>query len=81
MANITIRNLSDKTKETLRVRAAQSGVSLEAYARHLLQTASNQDDFKPINILELADQYFGAEQGFTIELPERGSSRQSVNFD
>ena len=81
MANITVRNLPDKTKEILRVQAAQSGISLETYARHLLQVASNQNNYKPVDIVGLAEQYFGVEQGVDIELPERGSSRKMVDFD
>ncbi len=81
MANITVRNLPDKTKETLRVQAAQSGISLETYARQLLQVAANQSDFKPVDIVGLAEQYFGSTQGIDIDLPERGSTRQVVDFD
>jgi plasmid stability protein len=81
MANITVRNLPDKVKETLRIQAAQSGISLETYARHILQVASNQNDYKPVDIASLAGQYFGADQGVDIELPERDSSRQVVDFD
>ncbi|WP_074381175.1 bifunctional phosphopantothenoylcysteine decarboxylase/phosphopantothenate--cysteine ligase CoaBC [Bartonella doshiae] len=36
MASITIRNLSSKVKEALRIRAAQNGVSMEEEARRLL---------------------------------------------
>ncbi|WP_455479440.1 bifunctional phosphopantothenoylcysteine decarboxylase/phosphopantothenate--cysteine ligase CoaBC [Bartonella sp. B23] len=36
MASITIRNLSPEVKESLRVRAAQNGVSMEEEARRLL---------------------------------------------
>ncbi|UNF37118.1 bifunctional phosphopantothenoylcysteine decarboxylase/phosphopantothenate--cysteine ligase CoaBC [Bartonella krasnovii] len=36
MASITIRNLSPKTKEALRIRAAQNGISMEEEARRLL---------------------------------------------
>jgi plasmid stability protein len=81
MANLTVRNLPDKTKETLRIHAAQSGVSLEAYARHLLQAAANQQEFKPLNILALAEQYFGPDKGVELELPTRGSNRSVVDFD
>jgi plasmid stability protein len=81
MASITVRNLPDKTKETLRIQAAQSGISLESYARHILQTASNQSDFKPVNILGLAEHYFGPSRGVDIDLPERSSTRQTVDFD
>ena len=81
MANITVRNLPDKTKEALRIQAAQSGISLETYARHILQVASNQNDFKPVDIVGLAEQYFGAENGIELDLPERTSTRQVVDFD
>lgn len=80
MANITVRNLPDKTKEILRVQAAQSGISLETYVRHILQVAANQKYYKPVDIVGLTGQYFGVEQGVDIELPERGSSRQMVDF-
>lgn len=54
MANIAIRDLPDKTKETLCIHAAQAGVSLEAYARHILQKASLSNAFESVNILEIA---------------------------
>ena len=38
MATITIRNLDEKTKARLRVRAAQHGRSMEEEARTLLQS-------------------------------------------
>ena len=81
MANITVRNLPDQTKEILRVQAAQSGVSLESYARHILQAASNQDRFATKNITELAIQYFGTKKGVELALPERSSNRKQIDFD
>ena len=39
MASITIRNLGDKLKARLRVRAAQHGRSMEEEARDILQSA------------------------------------------
>jgi len=39
MATVTIRNLDEKTKARLRVRAAQNGRSMEKEARTLLRTA------------------------------------------
>ena len=47
MAQITIRELSDKAKEALRVQAAQSGLSLEAHVRQILQQASTGKGLKP----------------------------------
>lgn len=80
MAIITIRNLPDKTKEALRIRAAKSGVSLEAYARHILQKASAADH-GAADILSLADKYFGRGQGIDLELPRRRSERGTVEFE
>ena len=39
MANLAIRNLDDATKQALRVRAAQHGVSMEEEARRILKAA------------------------------------------
>jgi len=81
MANITIRDLPDHAKESLRVQAAKSGISLEAYARHILQTASKSGHFVQPNIIDLAGKYFGTKHGVNITLPERSSSRGNVDFD
>lgn len=80
MANITIRDFPDKTKEMLRIQAAQSGVSLEAYARHILQKASSADAQKSNDILSLTEQYFGSRFGVDINLPKRGTNRQTPDF-
>jgi len=39
MANLTIRNLDDATKQALRIRAALNGVSMEEEARRILKSA------------------------------------------
>jgi plasmid stability protein len=39
MANLTIRNLDEATKQALRVRAAEHGVSMEEEARRILKAA------------------------------------------
>lgn len=76
MANITIRDLPDTARENLRVQAAKSGISLEAYARHILQKASSSEAFIQSDILVLADKYFGKAQGVDLKLPERHSDRE-----
>lgn len=40
MANLTIRDLPDTAKESLRIQAAKAGVSLESFVRGLLQKAA-----------------------------------------
>ncbi len=69
MASITIRNLPDQSKESLRVQAAQNGISLEAYVRQILEEASGLESGKKIDILELAQGYFGSQGGVDLELP------------
>ena len=81
MASITIRDLPDKTKELLRMHAAQAGVSLEAYARHILQKASLANEFKSADIAQIAEKYFGAEHGVELNLPARSTKRQTIDFD
>ncbi len=81
MANITIRDLPDNTKENLRIQAAKSGISLEAYARLILQKASNSSSFLQPNILDLASKYFGHKYGMELDLPKRRSTRKEVNFE
>lgn len=80
MAQITIRELSDKAKESLRVQAARSGLSLEAHVRHILQQASTGKVLKPVSILDLAEKYFGVGKGIDLALPKRSSSRTPVDF-
>lgn len=81
MAVLTVRNLSDQTKEVLRVKAAKSGLSLEQYLRNLLQKAANEEECKVGQIMEAAAQYFGEKNGEDLQLPSRNSNRASVEFD
>ena len=47
MASITIRRLSDESKERLRKRAERSGCSLEALARSILDRAAHDTPEPP----------------------------------
>ncbi len=81
MASITIRGLPDKTKEALRIHAAECGVSLESYVRQILKKASSANGLEPVSILDMAKKYFGTKHGVDIELPERSSKRQLIEFN
>ena len=81
MASITIRNLSDQIKERLRRQAARHGISLEAYARQILQQASSAETPGPLDLVALSQTYFGAEGGVDLPLPARGSKREPVDFE
>lgn len=75
MASITIRNFSDGAKDALRVHAAKAGVSLEAYARQILQEAARSDSQgKQSNLLDLSRELF-SEDGIDLDLPSRSSTR------
>ncbi len=80
MASLTIRDLPDQTKEALRVHAARSGLSLEAYARHLLQVSATAEGFQSPGILDLAAKYFGRHGGVELDLPVRTSRRSIVDI-
>ncbi|TVP80954.1 MAG: plasmid stabilization protein [Puniceicoccaceae bacterium] len=81
MSSITIRRLPEPTKEKLRVRAAQAGLSLEAYSRQLLQSASEAESHTPPNLADLAITYFGESNGIDLDLPPRGHDREPLAFD
>ena len=78
MANVNVRGLSDQTKEALRVRAAQAGMSLEAYARRALTKAAMGSGDEPKPLLDLAEKYFGAESGVELDLPSRSTQRKPI---
>lgn len=67
MATLTVRNLDELTKQTLRVRAAQHGISMEEEARRILR-----DALLPVTA--------PAEHGFGQRLRERFSKVASEDF-
>lgn len=75
MANLTIRNLDEATKQALRVRAAQHGVSMEEEARRILRSAL-EDARSPARLGSHLRERFRevADEAFT--LPERQMPRQ-----
>lgn len=80
MASVTIRKLPDGVKEKLRVDAARRGISLEAYAREILGEASGSGGRRSGNLVELARECFGEGNGVELELPQRASRRELVDF-
>lgn len=80
MASITIRNLDDAVKQSLRVRAAQHGRSMEEEARDILRRAV--EAHAPSENLGLAiHRRFAKEGGVEVDLPDRSSSRETPTFD
>jgi plasmid stability protein len=76
MATITIRNLDEKTKARLRVRAAQHGRSMEEEARTLLRAALRDDSTPRRNLAEAIRARFRRLGGVELRLPAREPMRE-----
>lgn len=83
MSSITIRNLDDKLKARLRVRAASHGLSMEQEVRNILQKALAEDS-APSSGSELAKRISQRFQGLGADelvFPDRQSARAAPGFD
>src|SRR5712671_1411198 len=80
MATITIRQLDEKTKTRLRVRAAHHGRSMEEEAREILRSALTASSPVKGNLAETIRRRFAAFGGLELELPRRDDMRQAPEF-
>ena len=80
MATITIRQLDEKTKIRLRVRAAHHGRSMEEEAREILRSALAASSPAKANLAEIIRRRFAAFGGLELELPSRDAIRQAPGF-
>ncbi len=80
MATMTIRNIDPAVKERLRVRAAQHGHSMEAEVRRILNDAAWVQE-PAENIVQIARELFGPENGIDLELPPREPAREPPSFE
>ncbi|MET9317433.1 plasmid stabilization protein [Kribbella sp. NPDC003505] len=80
MAAITVRNLDDKIKHRLRVRAARHGRSMEAEARAIIVEAVGEDEEEP-NILQRLHERFAELGGVDLDIPPRTDAPRVVDFD
>jgi plasmid stability protein len=81
MASITIRNLDDRLKGKLRVRAAQHGRSMEDEVRHILRTALAEAPRQPANLADAIRRRFAPLGGVELHIPPRGKLREPPRFD
>ncbi|MDQ3707764.1 MAG: Arc family DNA-binding protein [Actinomycetota bacterium] len=70
MAAISVRNLDDRVKERLRVRAARHGRSMESEIRAILIEAVSEPNEADSLFLTMLDR-FGEIGGVELELPPR----------
>ena len=80
MASITLRNLDDEVKTRPRMRAAEHHRSMEEKARVILREAVGREQSSR-NLAEIAQAYFGPDNGVDLELPPRISGREPPSFD
>ena len=80
MATLTIRQLDEKTKTRLRVRAAHHGRSMEEEAREILRSALRTSLPSRGNLAQAIRQRFARFGGLELELLSRNGMRQAPQF-
>ena len=81
MATLTIRQLDQKTKTRLRVRAAHNGRSMEAEAREILRSALATSSRTNGNLAETIRRRFAPLGGIELSLPKRAAVRKAPEFE
>ena len=82
MSSITIRNLDENLKASLRMRAARHGLSMEQEVRNILQSTL-ATDASQVNGLDFALRIHQRVKGLggdDLLLPERTSARPAPDF-
>lgn len=83
MANMTVRNVEDETKQRLRLRAARNGNSLEAELRVILRDAAFGRDEAPrrTNLYDAIRELVEPHGGFDIPIPSRQPAARPIPFE
>jgi plasmid stability protein len=81
LAGITIRQLDEKLKRRLRLRAAQHGRSMEEEARDILRAALNQETVSPPNLGTALHELFRPYGGVDLDIAPREPLREPPRFD
>lgn len=76
MASITIRNLDERIKDRLRLRAARHKRSMEDEARNILGEALSAETAKSRNLAEAIAERFRPLGGVELVIPEREPMRE-----
>jgi plasmid stability protein len=76
MATLTIRQLDERTKTRLRVRAAHHGRSMEEEAREILRSALVSQPNLNDNLADIVRRRFAPLGGVDLELPPRDPIRK-----
>ncbi|MBC7620600.1 MAG: pantothenate metabolism flavoprotein [Candidatus Saccharibacteria bacterium] len=71
MASITVRNLDDSVKNSLRVRAARHGWSMAQEIRQILQQTVAPEQAQQISFAERVNQRFASLKIVNLPIPAR----------
>ena len=81
MATLTIRQLDEKTKTRLRIRAAHHGRSIEEEAREILRSALTTSTPAKRNLAEAIERRFAAFGGIELRPVRRDAVRDIPGFE
>lgn len=75
MSSITVRNVDDSIKASLRLRAARHGWSMEQEVRHILQQTLAPETAEPISFAERINRRFKGLDADDLPIPARQPTR------
>ncbi|MDE2993991.1 MAG: plasmid stabilization protein [Chloroflexota bacterium] len=81
MATITVRNLDERLRQRLRLRAAQHGRSLEEEVHDILRATLGQEKAPVKNLGTALHELFKPFGGVELDIPPREPMREPPRFD
>ncbi|HAL37595.1 MAG TPA: pantothenate metabolism flavoprotein [Polaromonas sp.] len=81
MSSITVRNLDESVKNSLRVRAARHGWSMEQEVRQILQQTVAPEQAGQISFVERVNRRFAGLKVESLPIPSRQIARTPPEFD
>jgi plasmid stability protein len=83
MSSITVRNLDDKLKASLRLRAARHGLSMEQEVRNILQHSleTEPEEASGLSFGQRVNQRFKGLAADELTLPARQPARAAPHFE
>lgn len=81
MSSITIRNLDEAVKNSLRIRAARHGWSIEQEVRQILQQTVTPEQTQTVGFAERINKRFAGLDAESLALPTRRHARIPPSFD
>lgn len=75
MSSITVRNLDEGIKASLRLRAARHGWSMEQEVRHILQQTLAPEEANALSFAERVNRRFQGLQAQDLPIPARQPAR------